>query len=189
MTANFDRSRLISQVKEVLVKLIIFKQLSPIEVRGTMELKSPMELIESISTIAADALETIKDEDRVAKEVLISLCTLQHSNVDDATRIIREGLSKLMSTDLTFTDQDTMNTLEVLVPPLIREVQSKSSLEEAEPALRILEQLCNLAARLAFSGNARLSDKMDKLLRDFEHVDEEQVLTSIYQEMRSGAYQ
>jgi hypothetical protein len=175
---------LFEKVKEAMIRLWLYDELGTSTQLG---IESRSEILRSISKLAISALEEPEQkEDANVKDALIRLCDLPQRDMAEAEQRLHQVLSNLSPDYSGLTDQDRMDALEYLAHLLIREISAKPTLEQAKRELSALNHIATVSARLAFAGDAELSESMDKIVRDFEHANEDVVLRSIYQDIRSG---
>ncbi len=184
--ADFTKIVLIEQIKDILVQLWLYDEVGKHTPR---DVKSRAEILKSTSEWAASALATTEGyEDKQLNRMLIDMYDVPSQSAAEAEQTLHYIMSKLAPDGPGLTDQDKMSALESRALTITHKIEAEPSFDQAKRNLAYLNQLTSVAARLAFTGNAKMSPTMDVMVCDFEHADEETVLRSIYQAIRRGNY-
>ena len=108
---------------------------------------------------------------------------------EEGIKVINEILQSFPLDDYGSDDQDKLEAMKPILKFLIMEIKGCKSFTKAKRYLHVMDEIASNAARLAFSGSAKLSNHWGRVINDFEHADEEVVLISIYEDIRNGNYQ
>jgi hypothetical protein len=183
---KFTRPMLIELIKDILVRLWLYDEVGTPPSGDT---KSRAEILKSASELAANVLGATEGyEDEQLNRMLIDVYDMKTQSSIEAEQTLHHIMSKLAPDGPDLTDQEKLNAIETQALAIAHKIEAKSSFDQAKQCLTHLSQLTTVAARLAFAGNAQVSENMDVMLRDFEHADEDVVLRSIYQDIRKGNY-
>jgi hypothetical protein len=187
---KITRTMLADKIRFVLNQLWLYEEFHKFSSTGIqIGIQNRTQILKSASEFAVNGLQAIEEgEDIFLEETLAGLCHIESENIVEAEQFLRQTLNTLTTNFYDLTVQDKIQFLDDLTVSIIHKVKQILDFAEARNELNLLDSIARVAARLSFSENAKLSSSLDRIIRDFEHSDEETVLISIYEDIQHGDY-
>ena len=120
-------------------------------------------------------------------DVTIDLFGIENAAPPVATSLLREVLIRLGESP-ELSDGDRLDYLESQAVQILKYVKDCDNFGQAVPLMRALDRVTSLAARIAFTKQCDISQRMLGLIRDFDHGYDIELLKAIYLEVKRGQY-
>ncbi|MBN1314079.1 MAG: hypothetical protein JXA42_01380 [Anaerolineales bacterium] len=173
------------RIKIALLQLWLYYQIEECQVIG---IKTPEDILQSLILFATNILEEIEFIETTQPEIFKTLINLfdisPDSGIEHSLLLIYHDLDKKS----VLSDTEKIQFLVSYIERLIQEIGLEPSFSHAKKLLNIIDQLIAILARLAFKSEKYLDDRMNELLFDFDHVEDETGHRMIFEKIKKSLY-
>jgi hypothetical protein len=154
------------------------------------EIKNPHQIIHALLNSLENELLCARDDESFFWANLIERMSqaVGHEELDRIERILNGVIFEFSPTISILTDQQKLEALEPILKSIVASISLQPTFEQAKSEFTQLDHVISLAARLAFSGDAKLNEDWYKIINDFEHADEDIVIRSIFNDIQNRSY-